>query len=66
MNNSFTHPEFADHRRVVFVNDKAAGLQAIIAVHNTQRGPAIGGLSNVAAMKAQTPPLLTFCACHGV
>ena len=43
MNNSFTHPEFADHERVVFVNDKAAGLQAIIAVHNTQRGPAIGG-----------------------
>ena len=43
MNNSFTHPEFADHERVVFVNDKAAGLQAIIAVHNTQQGPAIGG-----------------------
>ena len=43
MNNSFTHPEFADHERVVFVNDTAAGLQAIIAVHNTQRGPAIGG-----------------------
>jgi leucine dehydrogenase len=43
MNNSFTHPEFADHERVVFVNDKAAGLKAIIAVHNTQRGPAIGG-----------------------
>jgi leucine dehydrogenase len=43
MNTSFTHPEFADHERVVFVNDKASGLQAIIAVHNTQRGPAIGG-----------------------
>ena len=43
MNTSVTHPEFADHERVVFVNDKAAGLQAIIAVHNTQRGPAIGG-----------------------
>ncbi|MEC8268104.1 MAG: Glu/Leu/Phe/Val dehydrogenase dimerization domain-containing protein [Pseudomonadota bacterium] len=43
MNTSFTHPEFADHERVVFVNDKAAGLQAVIAVHNTQRGPAIGG-----------------------
>ena len=43
MSTSFTHPEFADHERVVFVNDKAAGLQAIIAVHNTQRGPAIGG-----------------------
>ena len=43
MNTSFTHPKFADHERVVFVNDKAAGLQAIIAVHNTLRGPAIGG-----------------------
>ncbi len=41
--NSFTHPEFADHECVVFVNDKSAGLQAIIAVHNSQRGPAIGG-----------------------
>ena len=43
MDTSFTHPEFADYERVVFVNEKAAGLQAIIAVHNTQRGPAIGG-----------------------
>ena len=43
MNTSFTHPKFADHERMVFVNDKAVGLQAIIAVHNTQRGPAIGG-----------------------
>lgn len=43
MNTSFTHPEFADHERVVFVNDRAAGLQAIIAVHNTRQGPAIGG-----------------------
>ena len=43
MSTSFTHPEFSDHERVVFVNDKAAGLKAIIAVHNTRRGPAIGG-----------------------
>ena len=43
MKNSFNHPEFADHERVVFVNDKTSGLQAIIAVHNTQLGPAIGG-----------------------
>lgn len=41
--NSFTHPEFSGHERVVFVNDKSAGLQAIIAVHNTERGPAIDG-----------------------
>ena len=31
--NSFTHPEYASHERVVFVNDKSSGLQAIIALH---------------------------------
>ena len=31
------------HERVLFVNNEKAGLQAIIAVHNTVRGPAIGG-----------------------
>lgn len=41
--NSFTHPEFSSHERVVFVNDKSSGLQAIIAVHSTQSGPAMGG-----------------------
>ncbi|UZP74763.1 Glu/Leu/Phe/Val dehydrogenase [Candidatus Paraluminiphilus aquimaris] len=41
--NTFTHPEFSDHERVVFVNDKPSGLRAIIAVHNTTRGSAMGG-----------------------
>ena len=41
--NTFTHPEFSDHERVVFVNDKPSGLRAIIAVHNTTKGSAIGG-----------------------
>ena len=41
--NSFTHPEFSDHERVVFVNDKSAGLRAIIAVHSTAKGSAMGG-----------------------
>jgi leucine dehydrogenase len=41
--NSFTHPEFSDHERVVFVNDKPSGLRAIIAVHDTTKGSAIGG-----------------------
>jgi len=31
------------HEKVLFVNNEKAGLQAIIAVHNTVRGPAIGG-----------------------
>ena len=41
--NSFNHPEFSDHERVVFVNDKPSGLRAIIAVHNTTTGSAMGG-----------------------
>ena len=31
------------HEKVLFVNNEKAGLKAIIAVHNTVRGPAIGG-----------------------
>lgn len=31
------------HEKVLFVNNEEAGLKAIIAVHNTNRGPAIGG-----------------------
>jgi len=32
-----------NHERVLFVNNEKAGLHAIIAVHNTNLGPAIGG-----------------------
>ena len=32
-----------DHEQVVFCNDNATGLKAIIAVHNTVLGPALGG-----------------------
>jgi leucine dehydrogenase len=32
-----------DHEQVVFCHDKAAGLKAIIAIHNTALGPALGG-----------------------
>ena len=31
------------HEKVLFVNNEKAGLKAIIAVHNTNLGPAIGG-----------------------
>ena len=31
------------HEKILFVNNEKAGLKAIIAVHNTVRGPAIGG-----------------------
>jgi phenylalanine dehydrogenase len=33
----------ADHEQVVFCNDPATGLRAIIAIHNTTLGPALGG-----------------------
>ncbi|MDR0272195.1 MAG: leucine dehydrogenase [Clostridiales bacterium] len=32
-----------EHEQVMFVQDKSVGLRAIIAVHNTVRGPALGG-----------------------
>ena len=39
----FTHREFDGHEEVVFCHDRASGLKAIIAIHNTRRGPALGG-----------------------
>lgn len=35
--------DFDDHEQVVFCSDKESGLKAIIAVHNTKLGPAVGG-----------------------
>lgn len=40
----FDHPEFDHHQQIVFGCDEASGLRAIIAVHDTRRGPALGGL----------------------
>ncbi|KPQ01718.1 Glu/Leu/Phe/Val dehydrogenase [Marinobacter sp. HL-58] len=39
----FTHPEFDHHEHLTFCCDPETGLRAIIAVHNTSRGPALGG-----------------------
>lgn len=39
----FSHTEFRGHERIVFVADEATGLRAIIAVHSTTLGPALGG-----------------------
>lgn len=41
--NIFESPDFDGHEQVVFASDEASGLKAIIAVHNTRRGPAMGG-----------------------
>ncbi|WP_144208546.1 Leu/Phe/Val dehydrogenase [Shewanella donghaensis] len=39
----FNHVSFDEHEQVVFCNDKESGLKAIIAIHNTNLGPAVGG-----------------------
>ena len=39
----FHHPSFDDHERVLHATDAASGLKAIIAIHDTVRGPALGG-----------------------
>lgn len=39
----FSHPEFDAHEQVCFHHDANSGLRAIIAVHNTRLGRALGG-----------------------
>ena len=39
----FAHPDFDQHEQVVFCHEPASGLRAIIAIHNTRLGPALGG-----------------------
>lgn len=41
--NVSNHPSFDAHEQVVAFEDKALGLQAIIAVHNTNLGGSLGG-----------------------
>jgi len=39
----FDHPDFDGHEGVHLFSDANSGLKAVIAVHNTARGPAAGG-----------------------
>jgi len=39
----FEHREFDGHEQVVFCHDSDSGLKAVIAIHNTNLGPALGG-----------------------
>lgn len=39
----FSAPSFDQHELVVFREDAASGLKAIVAIHNTALGPATGG-----------------------
>jgi leucine dehydrogenase len=43
LNPVFGQPSFNDHEQVVFCHDKDTGLKAIIGIHNTVLGPALGG-----------------------
>lgn len=39
----FSHTEFDNHEEVLFASNAETGLKAIIAIHNTNLGPALGG-----------------------
>lgn len=39
----FSQPDFDNHEQVVFFSDAKTGLKAIVAVHSTNLGPAVGG-----------------------
>jgi leucine dehydrogenase len=39
----FGQVSFDNHEQIVFCNDKDTGLKAIIGIHNTVLGPALGG-----------------------
>lgn len=39
----YSHREFDNHQQIAFFNDRQSGLKAIIAIHNTNLGPALGG-----------------------
>ncbi|MYA36978.1 MAG: Glu/Leu/Phe/Val dehydrogenase [Gammaproteobacteria bacterium] len=39
----FSNQSFSEHELVAFRNDRHSGLQAIIAVHSSALGPAVGG-----------------------
>lgn len=40
---AFEDESFSDHEQIVFCHDKPTGLKAIIALHSTRLGPAMGG-----------------------
>jgi leucine dehydrogenase len=39
----FSSMDFDDHEQVAFCRDAESGLKAIVAIHSTARGPALGG-----------------------
>src|SRR5258706_72913 len=39
----FSHPDYDGHEALLFTQDAASGLRALIAIHDTTLGPAFGG-----------------------
>src|SRR5258707_5341817 len=39
----FSHPDYDGHEALLFAQDTASGLRALIAIHDTTLGPAFGG-----------------------
>jgi leucine dehydrogenase len=39
----FSHPDFDGHERVLHFFDESSGVKGVIAIHNTFRGPSLGG-----------------------
>jgi glutamate dehydrogenase/leucine dehydrogenase len=39
----FSHPDYDGHEAMLFAQDTASGLRALIAIHDTTLGPAFGG-----------------------
>lgn len=39
----FENECYEEHEKILFINDAPVGLKAIIAIHNTNRGPSLGG-----------------------
>ena len=56
----FNHVSFDEHEQVVFCHDKESGLKAIIAVHNTNKGPAVGGCRMWNYQSDYNPSLIGF------
>src|SRR5436305_12564753 len=40
----FSHPDYDGHEALLFAQDAASGLRALIAIHNTTLGFAFGGV----------------------
>ncbi len=57
-------PTDTAHEQVTFFQDPATGLKAIVAIHDTTLGPALGG-TRFYRTPTRPPPSRTCCACRG-